>query len=349
MGSFSLLAKLGFDTTAFEVGAKRAQHAAIKLGSDIKGQLGVALGAASVIAFSKSVINLADEIGDLSEQMNISTDDVQRLQVVAGQTGVKFETISKGLVNLNQARLKASEGSGKERTAFQDLGLSLDDVNNSSVDNIRTAQKLQVAYEGAGKSAQAQASMIEIFGVKAYQAGLALNGLKGLGAIDLITEDQIKKLGDANDKLDAQYRLLKTKTVPVLTSLLEIFNDFANAKPTIPVTPSQIGRMMQAQTMAGAGIINEIMPEVIPFEGPMPATAEELAMEQAKKNRGSEKLAKIKAGQPINQGADSFAKIGLFGGFQSTQDRMIKELQTQANYLKYIQKASEKTADAVGQ
>ena len=96
-------------------------------------------------------------------------------------------------------------------------------------------------------------------------------------------------------------------------------------------------------------MINEIMPEVIPFEGPMPATAEELAMEQAKKNRGSEKLAKIKAGQSISQGADSFAKIGLFGGFQSTQDRMIKELQTQANYLKYIQKASEKTADAVGQ
>jgi len=349
MGSFSLLAKLGFDTTAFEVGAKRAQSMAMKLGGDIKGQLGAALGVASVVAFSKSVINLADEIGDLSEQMNISTDDVQKLQVVAGQSGVKFETIAKGLVNLNQARLKAVEGSGKERTAFQALGLSLDDVNNASVDNITTAQKLQVAYEASGKSAASQAAMIEIFGVKAYQAGLALNGLKGLGPINLITKDQIDKLGNANDELDEQYRILKTKTVPVLTTLLDLFNSFLNAKPIIPVTTSQIGRMMQSQTMAGAGIINDIMPEIIPFEGPMPPTAEELAREQALKNIGSEKLAQIKAGQPLGQGADSFAKIGLFGGFQSSQDRMLKELQTQANYLKYIQRASEKTADAVGQ
>ena len=58
---------------------------------------------------------------------------------------------------------------------------------------------------------------------------------------------------------------------------------------------------------------------------------------------------KLEKNAALGQGADSFAKIGLFGGFQSTQDRMIKELQTQANYLKYIQKASEKTADAVGQ
>ena len=101
--------------------------------------------------------------------------------------------------------------------------------------------------------------------------------------------------------------------------------------------------------------------------GPMP-NAEELIRSQAENTLGSafqgpipneEELARslkkpdtikdISAMRSLGQNADSFAKIGLFGGFQSSQDRMIKELQTQANYLKYIQRASEKTADAVGQ
>ena len=85
----------------------------------------------------------------------------------------------------------------------------------------------------------------------------------------------------------------------------------------------------------------------------MPPTPEEIA---AGKTLGAvdsgtkpDKIKNIPAMQSLGQNVDSFAKIGLFGGFQSSQDRMIKELQTQANYLKHIQRASEKTADAVGQ
>jgi hypothetical protein len=348
MGMFSLLAKLGLDTVAFEVGAKRAQSMATKLGSNLKGaitsQLGAALGVASVIGFTKSVINLADEIGDLSEQMNISTDDVQRLQVVAGQTGVKFETIAKGLVNLGQARLKAVESAGKERTAFESLGLSLDEVNNASITNITTAQKLQMAYEASGKSAGSQAAMIEIFGVKAYQAGLALNGLKTLGPIDLIEKDQIDKLGALNDKLAEQYRILQTNTVPALIFATEHLNNFIEAGKVTPLVASL--RLAYAAFQSRS-------PKPPPFEGPMPPTPEEIA---AGKTLGTvdsgtkpDKIKNITALQSLGQNADSFAKIGLFGGFQSSQDRMIKELQTQANYLKYIQRASEKTADAVGQ
>jgi hypothetical protein len=392
---FSLLAKLGLDTVAFESGAKRAQSMATKLGGNLKdaitgklggnlkgaiaGQLGAALGVASVIGFAKSVINLADEIGDLSEQMNISTDDVQRLQVAAGETGVKFETISKGLVNLGQARLKAVEGAGKERMAFELLGMSLDEVNNANIDNIATAQKLQMAYEASGKSAGSQAAMIEIFGVKAFQAALALNGLKELGPISLISGDDLKKLGKINNELDSIMRKLEASAVPLL-------------RPVVPVVEFTSDLVTTMQGIASLNAFNfesalTILDKIVgidinvmgplsrilnmrPFArdvGPMP-NAEELIRSKEENTLGStfqgpipneEELARslkkpdiikdISAMRSLGQGADSFAKIGLFGGFQSSQDRMIKELQTQANYLKYIQRASEKTADAVGQ
>jgi len=379
MGSFSLLAKLGLDTSSFESGAKRAESATAKLGKDIKTKLGAALALSQIVSFAKSVINLADEIGDLSEQMNISTDDVQRLQVVAGETGVKFETISKGLVNLGQARLKAVEGAGKERMAFELLGMSLDEVNNANIDNIATAQKLQMAYEASGKSAGSQAAMIEIFGVKAFQAALALNALKELGPISLISGDDLKKLGKVNDEFDSIKRQLEAIAVPLL-------------RPVVPIAEFASGSITAMQGIAKknaffAETLLRVVDELVGIDaniteplsrvfgirafrtdsGPMP-NAEELARSQAENTLGStfqgpipteEELARslkkpdtikdISAMRSLGQGADSFAKIGLFGGFQSSQDRMIKELQTQANYLKYIQRASEKTADAVGQ
>ena len=378
MGSFSLLAKLGLDTSSFESGAKRAESATAKLGKDIKTKLGAALALSQIVSFAKSVVNLADEIGDLSEQMNISTDDVQRLQVVAGETGVKFETISKGLVNLGQARLKAVEGAGKERTAFKLLGLSLDEVYNANIDNIETAQKLQVAYEASGKSAEAQASMIEIFGVKAFQAGLALNALKEIGPISLISGDDLKKLGTVNNELDEIMRKIKASSVPLLRPVVPVVSaasSLVTAMEGIVERNTLFAEMALRIVDEVVGLDSNVLEPLSRIfnlrafrtdAGPMP-NAEELARSKAENTLGSvfqgpipteEELAnslikpdimKLEKNAALGQGADSFAKIGLFGGFQSTQDRMIKELQTQANYLKYIQKASEKTADAVGQ
>lgn len=358
MGMFSLLAKLGLDTVAFEVGAKRAESVVRKLNGDIKGQLGAALGFASLVGFTKSVINLGDEIGDLSEQMNISTDDVQKLQVVAGQTGVKFETIAKGLVNLGQARLKAVESAGKERTAFESLGLSLSEVNNASISNITTAQKLQMAYEASGKSAGSQAAMIEVFGVKAFQAALALNALKELGPIELITKDQIDKLGNLNDKLDKQYLILKQRSIPVITSLVEGLTKLLELDKFFKTIfgPSLLTRLVDLTSPKAPEVLPAAKPEVpTPEEKSKALAPEDLVGKTLGTIDSGVKPDKIKIptlesiGQSLGQNTDSFAKIGLFGGFQSSQDRMIKELQTQGIYLKYIQRASEKTADAVGQ
>ena len=83
MAILSLIAKLGLDGSTFETGLKRAKSLTDKFRSSVGAQLGAAMSVAAVTAFAAKVVQTADAIGDLSEQLNISTDDVQRLQVLA--------------------------------------------------------------------------------------------------------------------------------------------------------------------------------------------------------------------------------------------------------------------------
>jgi len=85
MAIFSLIAKLGLDGSAYESGLKRASSVTDKFRSSVGMQLGAALSVAAIGSFVSKVVETVDAIGDLSEQLNISTDDVQRLQVLAGR------------------------------------------------------------------------------------------------------------------------------------------------------------------------------------------------------------------------------------------------------------------------
>ena len=81
MGLFSIIARLTMDTAGFNAGARKAESRATqmagKIGATIKGQLAAAFGFAAIAAATKSVINYADKISDLSVQLNISVKELQ--------------------------------------------------------------------------------------------------------------------------------------------------------------------------------------------------------------------------------------------------------------------------------
>jgi hypothetical protein len=169
MAIFSLIAKLGLDGSAYESGLKRASSVTDKFRSTVGSQLGAALSVAAIGGFLKKVIDTVDAIGDLSEQLNISTDDVQRLQVLAGQTGVSFEAMAKSITAVGQERLKAIEEGGKAREYFKTLGFSVAELNDASISNIDLISRMGQAHKDAGSSAQTQAAMIAILGEKAFK------------------------------------------------------------------------------------------------------------------------------------------------------------------------------------
>lgn len=214
MAIFSLIAKLGLDGSAFENGLKKASNTTDKFRSSVGSQLGAALSVAAITAFASKVIQTVDAIGDLSEQLNISTDDVQRLQVLAGQTGVSFEAMAKSITAVSQERLKAIEEGGKARAYFKALGFSVAELNDASLSNIDLIARMGQAHKDAGNSAQTQAAMIAILGEKAFKAAGAIAKIKEIGPIDLISKDQIDKVGKLADRLDEVERQVTLAAVP---------------------------------------------------------------------------------------------------------------------------------------
>ena len=222
MAIFSLIAKLGLDGSSFEGGLKRATSLTDKFRSSVGAQLGGALSVAAIGAFASKVIETADAIGDLSEQLNISTDDVQRLQVLAGQTGVSFEAMAKSITAVSQERLKAVEEGGKAREYFKLLGINVADLNKNSISNIEIITRMSEAHIDAGKSAQTQAAMIGILGEKAFKAAGAISKIREQGEIKLINETEIENIGKLADRLDELKRQTIVAGAPEI-SLLESY------------------------------------------------------------------------------------------------------------------------------
>ena len=216
MAIFSLIAKLGLDGSAYESGLKKASSTTEKFRQSVGSQLGAALSVAAIGAFVSKVVQTVDAIGDLSEQLNISTDDVQRLQVLAGQTGVSFEAMAKSITAVSQERLKAIEEGGKAREYFKSLGFSVAELNDKSLSNIELISRMGQAHKDAGSSAQTQAAMIAILGEKAFKAAGAMAKIKEMGPIDVISKEQIDQIGKLADRMDEIQRQVTVASVPYL-------------------------------------------------------------------------------------------------------------------------------------
>ena len=250
MDIFSLIAKLGLDGSAYESGLKKASSVTDKFRSSVGVQLGAALSVAAIGAFASKVVETVDAIGDLSEQLNISTDDVQRLQVLAGQTGVSFEAMAKSITAVSQERLKAIEEGGKAREYFQTLGFSVAELNDKSLSNIDLISRMGQAHKDAGSSAQTQAAMIAILGEKAFKAAGAIAKIKELGPINLITKEQIDSIGKLADRVDEIKRTIILSAVPEINFFADAVERAAKDAQTM-----EDGLLGFFQTLGGKGSI----------------------------------------------------------------------------------------------
>lgn len=250
MAIFSLIAKLGLDGTAYESGLKKASSTTDKFRQSVGSQLGAALSVAAIGAFASKVVETVDAIGDLSEQLNISTDDVQRLQVLAGQTGVSFEAMAKSITAVSQERLKAIEEGGKAREYFKTLGFSVAELNDKSLSNIDLISRMGQAHKDAGSSAQTQAAMIAILGEKAFKAAGAIAKIKELGPINLITKEQIDSIGKLADRVDEIKRTIILSAVPEINFFADAVERAAKDAQTM-----EDGLLGFFQTLGGKGSI----------------------------------------------------------------------------------------------
>lgn len=362
MGILSMLVKLGIDSSQFEMGIKRAQSIGDKFGSSFKSavtsQLTGALSVAAVTGFANSIIKAADDISDLSEQLNVSTDDIQRLQILAGETGVAFEKFSSVLNKFEEARLKATSGDVDSLNVLKSLGLSLDDLRNAQLSNLQLSIRIAEAYKESGRSAETTAAMTELYGLKLKTAGAALSEFQNISDRGLISKETIDDLAKANASLDESIRKLKVLSAPAVSGATGYFKNFIDqyneaikmgneamskstyynihgldasqvagyaSKTFAPLYAALMGLIGIKPRSKGGGA-GFISPELAP-----PAIGRELLKSETMKFS-------------LGGAQDPLSRIGGFGAFSSGQSEMIRQAIDQKKELQGINKNTQQMA-----
>jgi hypothetical protein len=350
MGILSMLVKLGIDSTQFEMGIKRAQGLGEKFGSTFKGavasKLGAALSVAAIAAFTKNVIESADKIQDLSEQLNLTTDQIQRLQILAGETGVTFDKFGSVLAKFEQIRLKATSGDQDALRTLQSLGFTTEQLYDIQLTTIDGAVKAAEAHKNSGKSAETTAAMIEIYGLKLKTAASALADYNTTSQRTLISSSDIDVLAKANTLLDEQLRIVKALASPVIAAGITATAE-ALKRGTKP-TENFIQRLERTNKA-----VKSIYESRMPDEALARIVQQRIAADRQTSTGGpanpppigTPQFERVKGDKfSLGGSQDPLARIGGFSGFQGAQDTVIRQAIEQTLQLKMIVKNTDKTS-----
>jgi hypothetical protein len=350
MGILSMLVKLGIDSTQFEMGIKRAQGLGERFGTTFKGavasKLGAALSVAAIAAFTKNVIESADKIQDLSEQLNLTTDQIQRLQILAGETGVTFDKFGSVLAKFEQIRLKATSGDQDALRTLQSLGFTTEQLYDIQLTTIDGAVKAAEAHKNSGKSAETTAAMIEIYGLKLKTAASALADYNTTSQRTLISSSDIDVLAKANTLLDEQLRIVKALASPVIAAGITATAE-ALKRGTKP-TENFIQRLERTNKA-----VKSIYESRMPDEALARIVQQRIAADRQTSTGGpanpppigTPQFERVKGDRfSLGGSQDPLARIGGFSGFQGAQDTVIRQAIEQTLQLKMIVKNTGKTA-----
>lgn len=231
MAFMSIIARLGMDSSGFQAGVKQAQSSAKGLGnsisSDLKGQLASAFSVAAVIQAGKAVMDYADKIGNMSDRLGISTDELQRFDYVARQSGSSLETFQGVFEKLSVAREEALEGNEQMVESFARLGVSMDDLKTKRLDELikiiaRTvqtgdAQALLPALRDVGGKGAGEL-------IPTFQAGLEETGSQA----PIISAEDIEAMKQAGDNFSALAQTLQAEFSPVVSYVVSRIQDLVD-------------------------------------------------------------------------------------------------------------------------
>jgi predicted transcriptional regulator len=160
------------------------------------GTFGVGLSVGAVVAFGKSILDLADNVVKVHDRTGLATDDVQRLQYIAEQSGNSIDDLA-GSISKLQVRL----ADGKAKAGIEALGLNFKQIRDAS-----PYDALSSVAEAIGKienpTLRAQRA-VEVFGKAGTEILPTLvSNFKELGAAaPIMSEETVLALDSAGDAI----------------------------------------------------------------------------------------------------------------------------------------------------
>jgi len=223
MANFSLLAKLGLDSKAFQTGMKGAEGNVKSFTKNI-GSLKNALVGLGLGRLAMTAIEAGSRISDLSTQLKINAEALQTLQFAAQEAGASNSALERGLRNVQLRTEEAIKGNKSYAEAFANLG-----INIEAFRRLPTEKKLiQIAKASRNASDQNRAfnDVARILGERAgpelrevlQQIATGFDSVKqsARNAGQLMSDETVKSMDDAADSIERAKKNLTTTTAAVL-------------------------------------------------------------------------------------------------------------------------------------
>lgn len=209
-----LIGKLGYDgrgwSTGLNTAVGEAKHAAEKIdgffskpfaGGLVGGALS-GLGFGSIDQAIEHIVHRATEIKDLSEQLGISTDEVQKFEHATSAAGLSFGTFTRGLVAIGNGRKEAAEGNEDLRKTFAKFGVELNDLQNPLLRDIDLFQKLAGTARGMELDSAGRKELRELLGGRGGDKLVGVFEKLEHVHVTPISEDDLKNIDEATKAVE---------------------------------------------------------------------------------------------------------------------------------------------------
>jgi hypothetical protein len=174
------------------------------------GGFGVAISAVALIAFARNTINTIGGLGELADQVGLTTDQLQAYQFAAAQSGVSAEQLQGGISRLTRTIGDAARGEDAAIITFRRAGVGIldfagnvrttDEVLGDIAERIKAAsteaERGAIAYDIFGKSGQRLIPML-----KDGREGLERWREEAIKAGDVASRELIDRFDKMADRL----------------------------------------------------------------------------------------------------------------------------------------------------
>lgn len=302
-------------------GFQRISDAADKIGTSARGSTTLLSGMATqlagmftigaAVAFGREILNAGDAIKKMADQTGLTYDQVQRLEYIAGQTGVSMSTLVSAIQNLQQRLGDENTGAAG---AMKTLGINADAFNK--LNTFEQVLQLSTALQSETDVNERASLGAALFGKTWKEVGPAITAnMKEIG-------DQAPKMADATvDALDRTGdAMLRAKAqaiswgAGIVTAIEQVGFEFGNALSIF--NPAHFGK----------------------------STAEILKMQVALNNGPNGLAGALRNVQPHAKAA--IGDIAKFGMSAEDTDKAIKDLNAKINASIPINDAATKKVEA---
>jgi hypothetical protein len=201
------------------------------------GLLGIGIGIERIVSAGRAALDAAAGLGELAQQLGVTTDTLQTLQFAGTQAGVSTEQLETGIAKLTKTIGDAATGNKAAIDAFNALGVGVLDTQGKIRSTDAVLGDVAEALSKIPDPAKRAATEVDLFGRSGQRLDTILTGGRdGLRAYQreaqntgqILSRDLIQQADTASDRIAAMEsawsklaQTLVSKVAPALTYIAQ--------------------------------------------------------------------------------------------------------------------------------